>query len=597
MIANLLKCAKTAIRESGCSFNMKSVARQPILQKCHSVGIFLRSKTKVRHTIQKRFFQKGTVEIEIFRDIHLILLASLFLLALHLPVFAQSTQSDSLLAASAAVPLEHPVYPFLEKLVALLPSHALDLHVLPVDRNQVQKILSAAETSELPLSRADQDLLQQYLGEFTDPAIGATAPHGAERHFIRYEEFDTQIFADLFAHQRFEFRRGDWPAPAGKSGEANISQTRAGVRMRAALSPRLLAAVDMSNILERGANDTSEVFDPRAGSPVVLSGSSAFRENVIAYFRLRLPWFEIEAGRNQLAWNISPLTQLTLARDNQPFDLIKLDRQWRRFRFTFVHANLRSQQRKFLAAHRLEVMAHPRLFIGIGESVIYGNRSAEFEYLNPLMLYHAAEHLLGDKDNNTLTFDFTAFPFRGGKVYGEIFIDDLSLEFPIGTYWGNKLAYLGGLYWAQPFGWRSGELRFEYARIDPFVYTHDDSVNVYEQDGEGLGTRFGPNADHFTVEAAFQPYRDVRLVSQFSFQRKGRGDIFQAHRPEDGNAKGFLAGTTINSTFWQFEVEDQLRRDIYLKLELAWERRHNADFISGVTKEQRRAAFSVRADF
>jgi hypothetical protein len=87
------------------------------------------------------------------------------------------------------------------------------------------------------------------------------------------------------------------------------------------------------------------------------------------------------------------------------------------------------------------------------------------------------------------------------------------------------------------------------------------------------------------------------LVSQFSLQRKGRGDIFRAHQLEDGNSKGFLKGATINSTFWQFEIEDQLRRDIYLKLELAWERRHNADFIRSVNKTQRRAAFSIRADF
>jgi hypothetical protein len=242
-------------------------------------------------------------------------------------------------------------------------------------------------------------------------------------------------------------------------------------------------------------------------------------------------------------------------------------------------------------------MAHPRLFIGIGESVVYGNRGVEFQYLNPLMLYHAAEHLLGDQDNNTLSVDFTAFPFRGGKFYGEIFVDDLSLEYPIGTYWGNKLAYLGGFYWAQPFGWRSGEMRFEYARIDPYVYTHDDSINVYEQDKEGLGARFGPNAHRFVLQIGFQPHRDLRFASQFAFQRKGQGDIFQPHVPEDGNAKGFLEGTTINSTFWQLEVEDQLRRDIYLKLEFAWERRANADFLPDEIETQRRAAVVLRADF
>jgi len=506
----------------------------------------------------------------------------LLLLAFNFPLYAQS----------ATIPLEHPVYPFVEKIVALLPQHALDLHVLPLDRQQVRKILTNAKISALALSRADENLLQQYLAEFTDPAIGEMAPPRAERHFIRYEEKDTQLFADLFAHQRFEFRRG-----ASESGEADILQIRGGIRMRIALHPRLLAAVDLSNILERGAKDSLEILTPGAGLPVVLSGASAFREKAIAYFRLRLPWFEVEAGRNQLAWNSSPLTQLTLSQENEPLDLLKLDRRWRKFRFTFVHAKLRAAQRKFLAAHRLEVAAHSRLFIGIGESVVYGNRSAEFEYLNPIMLYHAAEHLLGDKDNNTLSIDFTAFPFRGQKFYGEIFIDDLSLEFPLGTYWGNKLAYLAGWYWAQPFGWRSSELRVEYARVDPFVYTHNDSVNVYEQDGDGLGARFGPNADRITLQAAYQPHRDLRLVSQLSLQRKGRGEVFRAHRPEDGNAKGFLAGTTINSTSWQFHCEDQLRRDIYLKLELAWERPHHADFIRDFNKTQRRAAFSIRADF
>ncbi|MGH7454432.1 MAG: hypothetical protein ACRENG_23965, partial [bacterium] len=142
------------------------------------------------------------------------------------------------------------------------PNHVLDLHVLPISREQARQILSDAKTSEISLSSADRELLKQYLAEFTDPEIGAPAHGGAERHFIRYEEFDTQIFADLFANQRFEFRRGDWPAPVGESGEADISQTRAGIRMRAALSPRLLTAVDMCNILERGANDTAEVLTP-----------------------------------------------------------------------------------------------------------------------------------------------------------------------------------------------------------------------------------------------------------------------------------------------------------------------------------------------
>ncbi|MCK6559931.1 hypothetical protein HUU39_16490 [candidate division KSB1 bacterium] len=495
-------------------------------------------------------------------------------------------------AQSAAVPLYHSVYPFLEKLVAYLPQRSLDLHVIPVDREQVRQILLAARAARRQLSRADEALLEQYLAEFTDPAAGATRPAGAERNFWRYEERGARLFVDVFGMQRFEFQRGDSAAE-----DLEISRTRAGGRLRAQLPPRLLLAVEVSNIMERGAPDSAEVLTPGSGRPVVLSGESAFQETAIGYARLQLPWFEIEAGRNQFAWGVSPLTQLALNRENQPFDLVRLDSRWRKFRFVFVHANLRAAQHKFLAAHRLEIMPFSNFLFGAGEVVIYGDRGAEFEYLNPLMLYHAAEHLLGDKDNNVLTLDFTWFPRPGVKLYGELYIDDLSLEFPLGTYFGNKLAWLAGGFWAQPFGWRSAELRLEYSRVDPFVYTHEFPQNIYEQDGEGLGSRYGPNADRLALALGWQPHRDLRLTSQVRWQRNGRGDLFRAHRPEDGNAKGFLQGTLIKTLDWSLALENQIRREVYLGMALEWEARKNAGFVAGATAHRRQAAFSLRVDW
>jgi hypothetical protein len=242
-------------------------------------------------------------------------------------------------------------------------------------------------------------------------------------------------------------------------------------------------------------------------------------------------------------------------------------------------------------------MPFSKLLVGVGETVIYGKRAAEFEYLNPLMLYHAAEHLLGDQDNNVLTLDFSYFPRRGLKLYGEIFIDDLSLEFPIGTYFGNKLAYLAGAFWVQPLGWREADLRLEYARLDPFVYTHDDSINAYENDREGLGARFGPNADRVLVQLGYQPHRDLRLAARVQYQRNGRGDLFQPHRESDGLSKNFLKGTIAQTLGWHFEVEDQLRRDIYAGLEFDWERTKNFGLVEGASRKRRSAAFFFRIDY
>ncbi len=504
-----------------------------------------------------------------------------FLLCLRAPV---------LRAQSADVPVQHSVYFLLERLATMLPQRSLDLHVIPAKRAQVLDIMR--EAAGLPLSKADADLVQQYLAEFTDPAVGQKAHPGAERHLLRYEEENAQIFADLYGIQRFEFLRGD-SVFEGR----NVSRTRVGGRLRAQLPPRLLVAVDLSNSLERGTADSLESFTPGSGAPVTLSGSSAFREAAIAYARLNLRWFELEAGRNQFSWNLSPFTQLTLLRLNQPFDLVRLDARWRKFRFIFAHARLRSEQKKYIAAHRLEIQPFHNFLFALGETVVYGNRPAEFLYLNPFMLYHVAEHLLGDQDNNVLTLDFSYFPFHRTKFYGEIFIDDLSLEYPLGTYYGNKLAFLAGLFWYQPFGWQTAEVRAEYSRIDPFVYTHYKPENVYEQDGEGLGARFGPNADRVLMHLGWQPQRDVRFAVQGRYQRKGKGDIFTPHQESDGLSKGFLKGTIIKSSAVHFELENQLRRDIYVGLEFDWEHQRNANFIAGAKMDLRLAVFTLRADF
>ena len=102
--------------------------------------------------------------------------------------------------------------------------------------------------------------------------------------------------------------------------------------------------------------------------------------------------------------------------------------QFKRFKFTSIHGKLSSGiDSKYLAAHRLEVNVLPWLIVSGSESVIYGNRGIEPAYFNPLMPYHVAEHHLGDKDNNMMSLDMTAFPLKNHKFYFELFIDDVSV--------------------------------------------------------------------------------------------------------------------------------------------------------------------------
>lgn len=500
--------------------------------------------------------------------------------------------SSTLGAQSVSVPLGHPVYPFLERLEAYNIFSSLALRIQPINRAEVLQMLQRADSLLADyLTPAESSMVQRFLSEFADPAPGVAASPEAEPHILRLEEDKNQIFIDALATQEFDFQRG------GREGEKNISRTIYGARLRGNFSGNLGFYAEALNTLERGDKNAEEGFNQDTSETVTISGSSVFKDQALAAFYFRAKWARFEIGRNQLSWGVSPSSQLGLARQNTPVDLIRLQVNWRLFQFTYVHAHLRAAPRRYFAGHRLDVALGKRGRLGIYEGVIYAGRNMEWQYLNPLMPYHIAEHQLGDRDNNVLGVDFSFHLWRATKFYGEIFADDLSLEFPIGEYWGNKLAYLFGAFVARPLGWRDADLRVEYTRVDPFVYTHHDSSNVYAHSGESLGSRLGPNADRISIELGYQPHRDVRFISSFLHDRKGRGNLFTSHRDEEGSSKGFLKGTLETANEWRAEMAVQIRRDVYV--EIAYSRRHvtNADRLEGRNETLERALFSVRADY
>ena len=58
---------------------------------------------------------------------------------------------------------------------------------------------------------------------------------------------------------------------------------------------------------------------------------------------------------------------------------------------------------KFIAGHRIQYKPTDKFKFSISEIVVYGNRSPELGYLNPISFFWAQEHNLGDLDNILLS--------------------------------------------------------------------------------------------------------------------------------------------------------------------------------------------------
>ncbi|MBN1551389.1 hypothetical protein JW979_07965, partial [bacterium] len=432
---------------------------------------------------------------------------------------------------------------------------------LPMSRNEVSLFLAGADSNKKSFSSTELDILEQLKGEFHEELSKLsvkTSKQHHEKHLLRWREGEHQTYIDFDFAQRFDVKRGDQFEKPERT-----SHTTMGGIIRGKLGSYLNFYVHAQNRLDRGTGITHENFDPRQGAPLTISGKNVFSDESWAYLTLANAWFQAEFGRDQLKWGPGQRGSLMLSRENPPFEMLKLKLRFNRFQFTSFHGALHTGDiAKYLAGHRLDIKLFRWMFLGGAEAVVYGNRDVEWSYLNPIMPYHVAEHHLGDKDNNTMSFDMTLFPKRNHKIYFELFLDDFTTAENPFTYYGNKFGIITGHQWINPLGLTDTELCMEYTRIEPYVYTHKDSVNTYLNYNQSIGHWLGPNSDDLFISFSWLLSRDLTIVLSGEKIRHGEGDIFTPHTVDDGVRKKFLSETNQNSWSFGMNIRDQLFRDV-----------------------------------
>lgn len=476
------------------------------------------------------------------------------------------TVAGNVHSQSVTVPLDHQIYPLLTKGETLGLFHSYQLRLLPLTRTAARNLLVSMQDQSERLSVADRELLHQMIGEFTDPKIGQDESDDSERHLYRFEEGNTQAFLDLRGTQAFAFHRGRFELP-----DETLSETTAWGSVRGSFGDHVSFGLSARNTLVIGSEDREERFDPSRGESQVVVGKGVFRDQAIGYLSVVFQPLTLFVGRTYTSWGSGLQEQFSLSMHNEPMDKVMFTLDFENFRFSYVHANLQGiGDSRFLAGHRLDFLLGTNVQLGIYETVVYAGRGAELAYLNPFVPYHIMEHQLGDKDNNMFGFDVTARITPGIRVFGELLADDFSLDYSPWKYWGNKLAYMAGMHWAQPFGARTLELFATYTRVDPYVYTHMDSMNVYTHYNASAGSTLGPNAERLYGAVLYRPMRDFQCEVKYSLTRKGKGDVFTPHTIADGEEKGFLSGILEREHRFELMMRYQFLRDMFVGFEGRW---------------------------
>jgi len=416
------------------------------------------------------------------------------------------------------------------------------------------------------------------------------------RNLINIQKDEFKVFIDPVFYQRFLYAN-----PDSLNRTERVFERTHGFRLWGQLGTHLGFFFDFRDTKEWGTRTYPERFDislPGLGF-VNGYGTHIWHDETVAYLIFKLPYFQVMLGKDSNFWGPGFNGALSLSTNATSYDQIKLQSRVWRLKFTYVWGFLRTfpvirNQNsetipKNIVAHRLDFDVAEWLDIGLYETVIFGNRRFELAYVNPINFYRSAEHFLGDDDNAAIGADFEFLLIPNVKLYGELFIDDLSTS-KGSRFYGNKVAYLAGGYWVDALKIKNLDARIEYARTRPFVYTHRNPINTHSNFNTGLGHWIGPNSDLLLLRAQYRFSKSLFMAATFESFRHGAN---QPDKNIGGNINrnadlttpqfiDFLDGERERSNRLGFEISYEVFRNLYLELNYSTASARNVFLPNGV---------------
>lgn len=398
-----------------------------------------------------------------------------------------------------------------------------------------------------------------------------------QRNALSWSVDNFRVFADPIIYRQAAYTDAD-------TADALVKHCWAtnGVRLRGSIGNYMGFYVDARDTKEWGTKKykLGNYTLPGLGFVRATSPDYIYHDETDAYLSFNYKYVGLVYGKFKNYWGPACQGSLILSDYATSYDQFKLELNFSRFRFTSIYAFLIDfhenvddilQEKKYFAAHRLEVAPYKWLNIGLSESVMFKGRSFEPAYLNPIMFFRSAEHYLGSPDNMMMGFDFKLNAVKNMAIYGELLIDDVMTTRLGADWYGNKLAYTAGLFFVDPLTLPNTDFRVEYTRIRPYVYTHRDGVN-YEHYATRLGHWLRPNSDNVYLELNWQLSRHARISVYSRFLRHGAnsaeknvgGDSDRAHGEGDSKYVTFLDGNLETQKSFGLKWSYELFRCLFL---------------------------------
>ncbi|MDP4174722.1 MAG: capsule assembly Wzi family protein [Bacteroidota bacterium] len=515
------------------------------------------------------------------------------------------------------VPYNHSVYDFLQRMDAKGFISNYNSFERPQTRAKISEFLKQLKEHYSELNKVDKQILEDYRSEFELELYGtqnnATSVLGSpDYNFFSPKEKYFYKIVDSSKFTLFINVTGDMESILNRDNDSKLTKsaafTRWGGTIRGTILNKFGYYMKATNgrfwgqrSISRSINELKFNYKFNA-NPNEVTATDYF-DNTEGYFTLDYDLIKFKIGRDykQIGYG----QYKTILDVNTPqFDYVSFDFNYKIFSFSYFHGKLLGQSSvrsdsiqgeinsvdsKYIGYHRLGFNFSKDFTLGIGEMIVYANRPIDLSYLNPFNFYKGTEHANQDRDNSFLFFDFSNNSIQGLKLFGSVLIDDIDFG-KIGSGWyGNQLAYNFYLFSSNLYDIAPIDLKFQYLRIEPFVYTHRIFDNNYSNLGYSLVSPIKPNSELFYLGLSYHPYYRLGINLDLTYSIHGAnqvneqgtivknfgGDPNVGHRPFDQESVFFLDGVHEYLRSIAFSAVFEPIRNYFVSGKLVFE---NSDF-------------------
>ena len=167
--------------------------------------------------------------------------------------------------------------------------------------------------------------------------------------------------------------------------------------------------------------------------------------------------------------------------------------------------------------HYLSWNATHRLNFSFFESVTFKGKDStnfaafDFQYINPVVFYLPVNFSVGSPGKMHLGMGASYNFFDRYKLYGQFLLGEFVIKEFIGGrgWWGNKYGFQLGLQSSDPFRLAGLHLLAEANMVQPYTYSHSNTLTNYGYEMQPLAHPFGANFIEGLIEAKYYHNKNI----------------------------------------------------------------------------------------